>query len=577
LFVHPDFAEQRNMSVGLNKLICYPILDTPPVVRPAPPKRDWMTQSPGRFAYRCLPLVIANSHGWELLVDRSFSATWSGGTAAAEMQVSFLDGERSVLPASHFGMGVLTFQVGYLFETQERYNLWVSGPINEPKDGIVPLCGVVEADWGPYTFTMNWMFTRPGTVRFERGEPFCHVFPIPRQLLSAVQPEIRDLEEVPEKAATLASWRAAREELYGRARKGEIKSADQAFGMHYFRGETPSGEAVVPDHVTRLMVKPFEDLTSRQVSRSAADGLRRTGGAHAGAKPAAPPAERVVRAHFMSNGSRSSTVAFPDPFFSASIACAGGVDETVRRAVAPIWLRLRQEREESQSYLWFQRHHERLAIHLHGPEEEASVLRGWLEEFSPEWSAYRRSDAALGDRELLLDHRYASLATLCLARGCDFVLASLNGDGGITPGSRRTMVLRALLAGLSALELPQEMRFSYLAYHRDSVLRSHGTEALPQAVSSLDAKADASPQALQRFRGILAEAWNGGADAQPALAELGSWQRSLSGLFKYAGSAAPAFAPLYTACHGIANQAGLPPLDEAFLCHLLVRARPPET
>ena len=36
-------------------------------MRPAPHRRDWMDESPDRYAYRCLPLAIANTHGWELL------------------------------------------------------------------------------------------------------------------------------------------------------------------------------------------------------------------------------------------------------------------------------------------------------------------------------------------------------------------------------------------------------------------------------------------------------------------------------------------------------------------------------
>lgn len=31
---------------------------------PAPIDRDWMDATPDRFAYRCLPLVIANQAGW---------------------------------------------------------------------------------------------------------------------------------------------------------------------------------------------------------------------------------------------------------------------------------------------------------------------------------------------------------------------------------------------------------------------------------------------------------------------------------------------------------------------------------
>ena len=48
-------------------------------IRPAPVERDWMEATSQRFAYRCLPLNIANAYGWEVLCNTSFLATWTGG------------------------------------------------------------------------------------------------------------------------------------------------------------------------------------------------------------------------------------------------------------------------------------------------------------------------------------------------------------------------------------------------------------------------------------------------------------------------------------------------------------------
>ncbi|WP_256375668.1 DUF6065 family protein [Chelativorans sp. J32] len=47
-------------------------------IRPAPLEREWMDNTDQRFAYRCLPLNIANAHGWELLCTTAFSAIWDG-------------------------------------------------------------------------------------------------------------------------------------------------------------------------------------------------------------------------------------------------------------------------------------------------------------------------------------------------------------------------------------------------------------------------------------------------------------------------------------------------------------------
>src|SRR5690606_28445603 len=95
---------------------------------------------------------------------------------------------------SNFSDGILTFNAGYIFRTDPGWHLMVTGPMNHPKDGIVPLSGVVETDWLPFPFTMNWRFTRPGTVRFEKDEPFCRVIPVAAQALETTQPEIHSLE-----------------------------------------------------------------------------------------------------------------------------------------------------------------------------------------------------------------------------------------------------------------------------------------------------------------------------------------------------------------------------------------------
>jgi hypothetical protein len=216
-----------------------------------------MSQTPERFAYRCLPLVIANSQGWELLLDQPFEATWNGGAAAGDIEIAFPGERPSPLPASHFGQGILTFQVGYLFETEESYNLWVMGPINSRKDGVTALSGVIETDWIPYSFTMSWMFTRPGTVRFEKNEPFCHFLPIPRHLLSAFEPEIRDMREVPDKSKSYAAWLAYKE---------QTKLGNTGWDKSYFKGQSPDGEISAKEHETRLTVRPFIDHTSRQAA-----------------------------------------------------------------------------------------------------------------------------------------------------------------------------------------------------------------------------------------------------------------------------------------------------------------------
>ncbi len=169
-------------------LTCYVRDGWRPKIRPAEATRAWMDASPERFAYRCLPLNIANAHGWEILASTGVSAYWTGGGGVEDVVVRPDPGTPAdAAPVSLFGQGVLTFHVFGLFRTPPGWNLWVGGSPNLPKDAIYPLTGVVETDWAPYTFTMNWRFTRRyRRVRFERDEPICFIFPVQRAVLEEV-------------------------------------------------------------------------------------------------------------------------------------------------------------------------------------------------------------------------------------------------------------------------------------------------------------------------------------------------------------------------------------------------------
>ncbi|HEY8289962.1 MAG TPA: DUF6065 family protein, partial [Acetobacteraceae bacterium] len=167
--------------------LCYLHEGWQPLIRPAEATREWMDATPEAFAYRCLPLNIANAHGWEILTPAGFSAYWRGGSATADVIVRpDRDMPPASAPVSLFGQGTVTVHIQALFRTPPGWNLLVGGSPNRAKDGIAPLSGVIETDWSPYTFTMNWRFTRRNHwVRFEANEPVCFVFPVQRDALEA--------------------------------------------------------------------------------------------------------------------------------------------------------------------------------------------------------------------------------------------------------------------------------------------------------------------------------------------------------------------------------------------------------
>jgi hypothetical protein len=226
-------------------------------IRPAPLDRDWMNATFERHAYRCLPLNIANGYGWEILCTSGFTARWNGGTGIDAVAVE-PDAGAPASAASHFGYGTLTFHLECLFRTGPGTDLMVQGPINRPKDAIAPLSGIVETDWSPYSFTMNWLFTRPDTViRFEKGEPCCHIFPVRRGELEAIKPELRPLADDPELKRQHDVWMEGRGWFNARLKRPGSQARAEKWQKLYQRGVDVEGREAVVDHRTRLRLKPF--------------------------------------------------------------------------------------------------------------------------------------------------------------------------------------------------------------------------------------------------------------------------------------------------------------------------------
>ena len=216
-----------------------------------------MDDSDNGFAYRCLPLLLANQSGWVILNPARISVQWNGGSAKDDIVIMHSDSRDRQIATSHFGTGIITFSIPYLFRTPENVNLWVRGAANWPLDGVCPLEGIVEADWTAATFTMNWKITRPNVaVTFEPGMPICMLVPIHRELSETLIPRIKEITDNPELASQYAEWSKRRTDFNQRLASGEPKAVARKWERDYFKGLNLNG-GKFRSHQTGVKLKPF--------------------------------------------------------------------------------------------------------------------------------------------------------------------------------------------------------------------------------------------------------------------------------------------------------------------------------
>jgi hypothetical protein len=248
----PEIATRSSLE-----LIAYDVGSHLPIhLQPATSDRDWIERSSQRFAARCLPLLIANQSGWEVVLDEELTATWNGKSGTKNVMIECSPRMRGVA-SSHFGLGILTFQLQYLFRTPPGYNLLVRGPANRPKAGISALEGVIETDWTAASFTMNWQITEVlRAVRFAAGEVIALIVPQRRGELERFEPRLVPLPEDPDLASRHEFFKRSRSAFVKDLKVEDSPAQEAGWQRYYFQGRDPDG-TVAPEHQTKLKLKPF--------------------------------------------------------------------------------------------------------------------------------------------------------------------------------------------------------------------------------------------------------------------------------------------------------------------------------
>lgn len=243
------------------QLECYKIYNIAPEIVPGRSQREWMDAFPNHHPYRCLPLTMANSSGWEILCPMDIKIEWNGGPRKEDITFS-TTGDPAAIASfadSHFTRGIVTFHTGHLFRTPPGWGVWATGAPNWPKDGISPLTGLVETDWLPFPFTMNWAMTRPGSVIFSKGEPFCFITLMEHKNLDKIEPERKLMSTNPALVEEYHAWVTSRADFIERLAAKEHKAVKEQWQRHYMKGEKVTGDKA-DDHLTRRRLKPPKDI-----------------------------------------------------------------------------------------------------------------------------------------------------------------------------------------------------------------------------------------------------------------------------------------------------------------------------
>jgi hypothetical protein len=218
------------------------------------PKRTWMDETNHKFAYRCLPMAIANQCSWDVLCPSTIRASWDGTSPPDAVKVEYYDPQAYHYAKGEFGHGVLTFHTDFVITTNNTNSVYCKGPANQHKKNIQPLEGIIETFWLPFTFTMNWKFEEPGDVIFEKDEIMFSFSPIDLNYIESfdiIKTKMKLDNNLFVKYQTFSNSRT--EHLQVGHTEGE------SWQKYYMKGKCPFSDFRHPNHKSRLNIKDIHE------------------------------------------------------------------------------------------------------------------------------------------------------------------------------------------------------------------------------------------------------------------------------------------------------------------------------
>jgi len=218
-------------------------------IKQSSPKRTWMDNTKSKYAYRCLPMTIANQASWDVLCPSNVEFDWSGDDSTQSLNIKYINkgDDFYEFASSLFGYGIITFHVDFVIKTTANTSIYVKGPANSSKHGIQPLEGIVETFWLPFSFTMNWKFTQPGKTSFQKDEPLFTFFPIDLEYLESFSLETKNLSD--------DNTFFNKYKTYSDSRSEHISEQVADWQKFYMQGVEPFMENKIPTHKTKINLK----------------------------------------------------------------------------------------------------------------------------------------------------------------------------------------------------------------------------------------------------------------------------------------------------------------------------------
>jgi hypothetical protein len=210
-------------------------------------KRDWMESTGEKHAYKCFPVSIANTLGYELSLPVDVSFIWDGINDSSSEHVKVLSGEEFI--SNSRANATVSFKTGIVIKSNKNVSFLHMPVPNLFNDLYQAFTTIISTSFFDQEFPSAIRILKPNTViTIKAGEPFVTLLPISLAELSNIELNLKDFEMD-------ESWYKNNEDrgkaAYELNKKGEW--------TNWYRNATDHNDIPVGDHEVKSLKLTIND------------------------------------------------------------------------------------------------------------------------------------------------------------------------------------------------------------------------------------------------------------------------------------------------------------------------------
>lgn len=146
-------------------------------------KRDWMDSTWQAHAYRCFPVQLGNTIGYELSLPEDLTFTWNGIENESERNVQILNGAKYAYTGR--GHATISIKTGITFKTPENMSIMQMPVPNWFHKDFISFTTVISTSWYWQELPCAIRILTPHKeITIKKDEPFATLVPVSLSTMS---------------------------------------------------------------------------------------------------------------------------------------------------------------------------------------------------------------------------------------------------------------------------------------------------------------------------------------------------------------------------------------------------------